>query len=141
MEKISITLNIIFMARKSKKAQERLDKVKFEAQAQLKRMQESAEKRAKELEQQIEEAEAAAKKALEEEEKLISSTIEEIEKLCKERGFFCGVIITKQILLQVVDMAIDNKGENIKIPFRLYIDDTDEDSKKGDTEQEPKKQE
>ena len=46
-----------------------------------------------------------------------------IIKLCKETGYFCGVVLTKQDLLTVIDMAIETK-DNIRIPFRLYIDET-----------------
>ncbi len=129
------------MARKSKKAQERLDKVKFEAEAQIRRMNEAAEKRAKELQEQIEQAEAVAKKALEEEEQLYKETEREIKDMCTERGFFCGVILTKRDVLAIVDMAIDVK-DNIKIPFRLYVEEEQSPIPKVDAvEQEPKKQE
>lgn len=112
------------MARKSVKAKERLDKVRFEAEAQIKRMQEAAKKRAVELQKQIEEAEAAAQKAMEEEQALFEQTEKEIKDLCTERGYYCGVILTKENVLQIVQMAIEIK-DNIKIPFRLYVDESE----------------
>jgi hypothetical protein len=142
METFSITFYIINMATRSKKAQEKLQKVKLEAQEQIKRLNESAERRAKELQHQIEEAEEMAKKAIEEEKQLIEETERKIKDMCTENGFFCGVIITKEILLQLVNMAIDNKGENIKIPFRLYHDmDEPVRDKKAKTEEEAKEPE
>lgn len=105
--------------KKTVNAQTRLDKVRFEAEKQMKAMQEAAEKRAAELQKQIEEAEETARKAEEEEKKLYEDTQAGIEKLCKDGGYFCGVILTKEDVLAVVSMAIELK-ENIKIPFRLY---------------------
>lgn len=116
--------------KKSENAKTRLSKVKFEAEKQMKAMQEAAEKRAAELQKQIEEAEAAALKAEEEEAKLLADTQAGIEKLCKDGGYFCGVIMDKNILLQLVDMSIENAGQNIKIPFRLYnIEDQEQEQK------------
>lgn len=105
--------------KKTENAKVRLDKVKFEAEKQMKALQEAAEKRAAELQKQIEEAEEAAKKAEEEEAQLLSDTQDGIEKLAKDGGYFCGVIVTKEILLQLMDIMVSTK-QNIRIPFRLY---------------------
>lgn len=120
--------------RKTKQTKARLDKTRFEAEKQLQAIKEAAEKRAAELQKKVEEAEAEALKAEEEEKQLLEDTMKQIKATCDENGYFCGVIITKEVLLQITNMMIDNAGQNIKIPFRLYIDDADE-----QTEKEPEK--
>jgi len=107
--------------RKSSNAKVRLSKVKFEAEKQMKAIQESAERRAAELQKQVEEAEEAAMKAEEEEKELLENTQKVIDDLCKENGYFCGVILNKDLILQLVNMSIENKGENIRIPYRIYL--------------------
>ena len=90
------------MARKKiKQTQEKLDKIKLEAE---------------ELTSQLKDAE-------DKEQELLNETTEKINVICKEAEYFCGVVLTKQDLLTVIDMAIETK-DNIRIPFRLYIDET-----------------
>lgn len=123
--------------RKSSSAKVRLSKVKFEAEKQMKAIQESAEKRAAELQKQVEEAEEAAKKAEEEEKESLENTTKAIDDLCKENGYFCGVILNKDLILQLVNMSIENKGENIRIPYRIYLlDENSETDTKVETETE-----
>lgn len=111
--------------RKVEQSKAQLDKVRLEAEMQMKVIQETAEKRAAELQKRVDDAEEAAKIAEEEELELYENTMAYINKLCKETGYFCGVVLTKQDLLTVIDMAIETK-DNIRIPFRLYIDETAE---------------
>ena len=107
------------MARKSKKAKQHADKVKFEAQEQMKQIQAAAEKRAEELRKNIEAAEEAERKAKEEEDKLYKDTVAGIDKLAEDGGFFVGVILNHNDILAVIDLAMKTK-EAIKIPYRLY---------------------
>ena len=113
--------------KKVEQSKAKLDKVRLEAERQMKEIQETAERRAAELQKQIDDAEEAAKIAEEEELELYENTMAHINKLCKETGYFCGVVLTKQDLLTVVDMAIETK-ENVKIPFRLYIDEIEKEN-------------
>ena len=86
------------MARKSKQASEKLEEVK------------------KELERLQAEKELADKQ----EQELIDNTKLVINKECDNAGFFCGIILTPQDVLQIVQLAIETK-ENIKIPYNLYF--------------------
>jgi hypothetical protein len=114
------------MARKKvNQAKTRTQKVKFEAEKQLQAIQAAAEKRAKELQDRIEEAEREEQKALEEEKKQFEATEKLIRETTEENGYFCGVVLTKDDILTIVNMAIETK-ENIRIPFRLYILDDEE---------------
>jgi len=45
--------------------------------------------------------------------------VEKIEKMADEAGYFCGIIITKELLQQLVEILFENP-QNIRIPFRLY---------------------
>lgn len=109
--------------KKVEQSKAKLDKVRLEAERQMNVIQETAERQAAELQKRIDDAEEAAKIAEEEELELYENTMTHINKLCKETGYFCGVVLTKQDLLTVIDMAIETK-DNIRIPFRLYIDET-----------------
>lgn len=109
--------------KKVEQSKAELDKVRLEAERQMKVIQETAERQAAELQKRIDDAEEVAKIAEEEELELYENTMAHINKLCKETGYFCGVVLTKQDLLTVIDMAIETK-DNIRIPFRLYIDET-----------------
>ena len=60
--------------------------------------------------------------AKKEETEKIESVIKQIEMLCKQNDVFCGVILTSDDLVSVIKMAIQSK-ENIKIPFRIYINE------------------
>jgi len=81
-------------------------------QAEIERQKE-AEREFMEAQQQIKDAELADIANLE-------ATKDRILSICEEEGFFCGMILTKEDILSIVSLAIDNK-DNIKIPFVLYF--------------------
>lgn len=64
--------------------------------------------------------EAEIKKYKEEEDKIISNAEKKIKKICEKDNLFCGIIVNKDILLQLIDMALDTK-ENILVPFKIYF--------------------
>lgn len=97
-----LCLNQNNMARKSKRLQDKLalhQKEQEEMLAQLKEVQER-----------------------EETERLKAE--EEIKNVCGEK-YFCGVIVTKQDILNLIDIMLKT-GENISIPFKLYFNDREE---------------
>lgn len=98
MEKVSITLNLNNMARKSKQASEKLEEV----QKELERLQ------------------AEKELADQQEQELIDNTKKAIDGECEEAGLYCGVILTPEDVLAIVQLAIQTK-ENIKIPYNLYF--------------------
>lgn len=92
------------MARnKIKQTQEKLDKIKLEAE---------------ELTSQLKDAE-------DKEQELLNETTEKINVICKEAEYFCGVILSRQDLLAVLDLAMQTQID-IKIPYRLYPIDESE---------------
>ncbi|MDY0386657.1 MAG: hypothetical protein RBT65_05900 [Methanolobus sp.] len=92
------------MARKKiKQTQEKLDKIKLEAE---------------ELTSQLKDAE-------DKEQELLNETTEKINVICKEAEYFCGVILSRQDLLAVLDLAMQTQID-IKIPYRLYPIDESE---------------
>lgn len=92
------------MARKKiKQTQEKLDKIKLEAE---------------ELTSQLKNAE-------DKEQELLNETTEKINVICKEAEYFCGVILSRQDLLAVLDLAMQTQID-IKIPYRLYPIDESE---------------
>ncbi|MEI8049038.1 MAG: hypothetical protein WCI92_16770 [Bacteroidota bacterium] len=46
-----------------------------------------------------------------------------ITEFCKNEGFFCGVILTREAILQIVNLAMESHDDQIKIPFQLYSTD------------------
>jgi len=73
-------------------------------------------KKAQEKARQIEQLLAIAEK--EEAEKLENAT-QQINEICEESNLFCGIVLTTQDLLGVVQLALESK-ENVTIPFRVY---------------------
>ena len=79
----------------------------------------------KELEivlQKVKEAEESKVRADEEDKQLVISIENQINDLMEDNGLFCGIILTTQDLLGIIQLAIESK-ENISIPFRLYFKD------------------
>jgi hypothetical protein len=76
----------------------------------------------KAMQKQLELVEAEAQKAIEQEKQLLKETEEAINLICENEDLFCGVILTHDDVLQIVDLAIKTK-ENIKIPFKLYFNE------------------
>jgi DNA repair exonuclease SbcCD ATPase subunit len=82
----------------------------------------------KELEKARQEAEAAAERLAEvqalqeaaekEEQEQMEATERAINELCEDM-YFCGIILTHEDVLTIVNLAMENR-ENIRIPFKLY---------------------
>lgn len=75
-----------------------------------------------EAKKRLEEIERLAEEEKQESINLLEETSKQIEDIAKEKDLFCGVILTKDDILQIVSLAIDTK-ENISIPFKLYFKD------------------
>lgn len=75
-----------------------------------------------EAKKRLEEIERLAEEEKQESINLLEETSKQIENIAKEKDLFCGVILTKDDILQIVSLAIDTK-ENISIPFKLYFKD------------------
>ena len=75
-----------------------------------------------EARKRLEEIERLAKEEENESIKLLEDTNTQIENIIKERDLFCGVVLTKEDVIQIVSLIIDTK-ENITIPFKLYFKD------------------
>lgn len=97
------------MARKSKLAQENLEQVA-----------KAAEQAMINAKQAVEEAQKAEEEAIAEENQFIENIKSDIENVCKQHNVFCGVILSSQDILAIVDLAIKSK-DNIKIPFQIYF--------------------
>lgn len=63
------------------------------------------------------------KKAEEEEAQRVLVIKDRIEDICKEEGLFCGAILSRKQILQIVEIAMVSKDETVKIPFALYHTD------------------
>ena len=64
------------------------------------------------------------KTAIEEEDAMVTDLENRINEMCSEKDIFCGVVLSHDDILNIVDMAIKIK-ENIKIPFKLYFKETE----------------
>lgn len=81
-----------------------------------------ARKKFDELYQMLQEAEQAVKAAEEEEAKKLERVGKAIESLCEREGVFCGAILTRSDLTNVINLALKTK-EDVKIKFNLYINE------------------
>jgi len=80
-----------------------------------------------EIDDKLKKLEEAKQLALEEdkaEKENIENIKIQIEELSKSNSLFCGVILTKDDILQLIKMAMEVQ-DNIKIPFALYIEETE----------------
>jgi len=84
----------------------------------VKELTEAAEKL-----QQLKKLEEEAKQ---EEVKLVEDTRAKISQIANDAGFYCGVILTPDILADVVKMAATAK-DNVKLPFHLYFNENEDD--------------
>jgi hypothetical protein len=100
MEKINDVSNIKSMARKSKVVKDQAAKMK----------------------KQLEEVEILLELAETEEKNQIESTEKAINQIAEKNNLFCGVVLTKQLVIDILTMMLD-KGENVSIPFRLYFNE------------------
>lgn len=58
---------------------------------------------------------------LKEEQELIDKVKMEIQAIAASHNMFCGVILTNQDILGIMDVALKNKGQTVEIPFHLYL--------------------
>lgn len=71
---------------------------------------------------ELEEQELILQAELEAELKVAENVEKEISRISEENSFFCGVILTREDLLKVFELALQT-GENVKIPFKLYFNE------------------
>ena len=45
---------------------------------------------------------------------------EKIDALCEDAGLFCGLVLTRNDILNIISLAIDSK-EEIRVPYNLYF--------------------
>jgi DNA anti-recombination protein RmuC len=83
-----------------------------------------AERVYKEATERLNKAEEDLKTAIEEEHAMVADIENRINEICSEKDIFCGVVLSHDDILNIVDMAIKMK-ENIKIPFKLYFKETE----------------
>jgi aspartokinase len=70
----------------------------------------------------LQELQKLKEEAEKEEKEKIESVTKQVEQIGIDNGMFIGVILTKQDLLAVLDMALST-GENVTIPARAYFKD------------------
>jgi hypothetical protein len=74
---------------------------------------------AEQIKKQLERIQAEAEQELLAEKRLLEEVEASINEICEREDLYCGIILTPQDVMQIVDLAMQSK-ENIKIPFRLY---------------------
>ena len=74
------------------------------------------------MRKQLERIQAEAEQEQLAEQRCLDETSKEIADIAEKNEMFCGIILTPQDVLQIVEMAISVK-ENIKIPFKLYYNE------------------
>ena len=74
------------------------------------------------MKKQLEEVESLLELAEIEEKNLLESPEKAIKDIAEKNNLFCGVVLTKQLVLDILTMMLD-KGENVSIPFRLYFNE------------------
>lgn len=74
------------------------------------------------MRKQLERIQAEAEQEQQAELRLLEETSVHINTIIEKEDLFCGVILTPQDVLQIVEMAMSVK-ENIKIPFKLYYNE------------------
>ena len=94
------------------------------AYAEAKAYKEAAER---ELEK-LNKARELLKEAEEEEKQLLEKTDEEIQELCNERGMRIGMVVSSDVIKQLIDGLIKSEGKPIFVKATLeYYDEDDED--------------
>jgi hypothetical protein len=76
----------------------------------------------KKAQEKLAEIERLKIEAEKEETILLESVTNQINELQTTNNVFVGMTITRQDLLAIVDIALQS-GENVKVPFRVYIND------------------
>jgi hypothetical protein len=114
------------MARNLKNSQikvnEALSKLQEAEYAQTKSQQE-AQEAILNAEREVEEAKAAEEQAHLDEIANLEAVRTHVTEFCANEGFFCGVILTRESILQIVNLAMESHEDQIKIPFQLYNND------------------
>ena len=72
---------------------------------------------------EVEEAKEAEEQARLDEIANLEAIRTHVTEFCKNEGFFCGVILTREAILQIVNLAMESHDDQIKIPFQLYSTD------------------
>jgi len=88
------------------------------AQRKSKKVREAAEETARRLKEMNDLLLLAEK----EEEDLLLNVEDTIKGIAEKNGLFCGVILTHDDLISVLQLALKT-GEKVKIPFRLYFNE------------------
>ncbi len=71
---------------------------------------------------ELERTELEYQQELENENRLINKISTAIDEMCNEEEIFCGVIITKDDLLRIIEAMINNNAP-VKIPYTLYFNE------------------
>lgn len=102
------------MARKVKKVTEEALKVQAELE-EAKKKYEAEQEKAKQMEELL-------KLAEEEDKNRKEDTINQIDELCEKEGFYCGVILTFEDVVKILELMINTK-EAVKIKYALYFNE------------------
>lgn len=73
----------------------------------------------KKVQEKLEEVEKLKQEAEAEEKALFEIAETEIKTIADKNDMFCGVILNRDDIVAVVDIALKT-GESVKIPFKLY---------------------
>lgn len=95
------------MGRKIKLARQEAERVRKEADRAL---------------EKVREVEELVQRAEQEESQLAASVSETIDRLCMDKGMFCGVILTLQDVVNILQLMYE-KRENVKIKYNLYFEE------------------
>lgn len=80
------------------------------------------QKQLQELDKTVKATKESFDKEIEAETQLLESTKEEISNIIKSKNMFCGIILNKDDIAELVKIAIEANG-TIKIPFNLYFNE------------------
>ena len=75
-----------------------------------------------EVQKKLAEIERLELEAQQEEQDKLDMVNGAINSLCETNSMFCGVILTHEDLISVIQLALKS-GEQVKIPFRIYVND------------------
>lgn len=118
MEKNIIIQNLknIFMKSKSKKIKEEAEELKNNTIA----LKEKAEKELKEANEKLEQYNKLIEEAEQEEKLKYDNTLQEIKEVANKNGYFCGVVLTREDILNILNIYMDTK-DNVRINASLYL--------------------
>jgi len=75
-----------------------------------------------EVQKKLAEIERLELEAQQEEQDKLDMVNGAINSLCETNSMFCGVTLTHEDLISVIQLALKS-GEQVKIPFRIYFND------------------